>query len=92
MLSVTTTILLLYESVHAADLICRPSDYRTIANDPDYDVVNVVADVGALGDNMLMAVNAEQKGTQDKVSSTYLLGGWDCKVRTEIEIANYHIT
>ena len=40
------------------DLLCRDSDYRTVASDPDFDVVKVLADIDESTYAMLMAIQA----------------------------------
>ena len=70
------------------DMLCRPSDYRTIASDPNYDVVSVLADVDELGYEMLLTMKAEPKffTSLTHVIAIYLLEGWLCKVHSEYMI------
>ena len=72
---------------------CRSSDYRTVAGDPEFDVVGVQADVGELGYHMLMMVKAVPKQPKDysQITSLYVLGGWDCAVRAEFEIKDVKV-
>ena len=68
-------------------MICRKSDYRTIASDPEYDVTSVQADVYEQGYYMLMSVTATKKDNpQDQATVIYVFGGWQCKVELEVEI------
>ena len=57
-------------------MVCRDSDYRTIAGDPNFDVTSVHADVSMRGYLMLMSVMAVPK-TQipgiTRVTSLYVL-------------------
>ena len=72
---------------------CRSSDYRTLAGDPEFDVVGVQADVGELGYHMLMMVTTVPKQPKDysQITSLYVLGGWDCAVRAEFEIKDVKV-
>ena len=57
-------------------MVCRDSDYRTIAGHPDFDVVSVQADVSMKGYLMLMTVMAVPKTYtygMSRVTSLYVL-------------------
>ena len=76
-------------AAQSAEMICRSSDYRTVASDPDFDVIEVHADFSEIGYHMIMAVTAEPKHASsynfDKITSVYVLSGWECYVRVEVE-------
>ena len=50
-----------YDSIPENEFNCRTSDYRTVASDPNWDVINVKADVNRESGLTLMALTAVQK-------------------------------
>ena len=57
--------------------ICRNSDYRTVASDPNFDVTSMQADVYERGYYMLMSVTARPKDNSfEETTVIYVFGGW----------------
>ena len=54
----------LYDSIPEYELKCRDSNYRMVQSDPDYDVVDVKADVSKNGNVMVTSVTAIHKTNQ----------------------------
>ena len=69
-----------------SSMLCRPSDYRTVASDPDYDAIAVQADIGERGYHMLLMVTAQRKSSSELTTIIYVLGGWECQVRFNYQI------
>ena len=57
-------------------------------SDPNFDVVDVKADVSVRGNLMLIAVTAIRKKDQSKFTSITLLTGAECFVREDIVIGS----
>ena len=75
-------------------LLCRKSDYRTLASHPEWDVTKVRADVSESGYLMLMTVTYSQKSSPSTLNTfIYVLNGWECKAaaRREIEFGTTNV-
>ena len=65
-------------------MLCRDSDYRTVANSPDWNVISVKADVVEDTYAMLMVVKARNVTSGDTAIVLYVLEAWLCHVTTEL--------
>ena len=75
-------------------LLCRDSDFRTVAGDPYYEVTEVHADVqesGYIMLNMLKVVPRDDPNASP-LTYIYVFDGWKCKVELEVEIESQVIT
>ena len=78
----------------STNLLCRDSDFRTVAADPYYNVVEVSADVQPSGYLVLKMLKAKPVATPGALETTYLyvLNGWQCKVEFEVELQDTVVT
>ena len=75
-------------------LLCRDSDFRTVAGDPYYEVIGVQAEVQESGYNILnvLKVVPRDSPSDSPLTYIYMLNGWKCKVELEVEIQSQVIT
>ena len=75
-------------------LLCRDSDFRTVAGDPYYEVIQVHADVQESGYIMLNMLKVVPRDSPNESPLTYIyvFDGWRCKVELEVEILSQVIT
>ena len=77
-----------YDSIPENEFNCRTSDYRTVASDPNYDVIDVKADVDRKSGLTLMALTVVPKIFNTtlqlhRVTSIYSYSTVDCYSRDD---------
>ena len=76
----------LYDSIPEYEFKCRDSNYRMVQSDPDYDVIDVKADVSKNGNVMVTSVSAVHKNDLSRVTNVSVLSGAECYVRDDIQV------
>ena len=76
----------LKDSITDYEFKCRDSDYRTVASDPNFDVVNIMADANTKGNLMMIAVTAIDKMMGQKFTHVQVILGSECYSPDEIQI------
>ena len=72
------------DSIPEYEFKCRNSDYKMVQSDPNYDVVDVKADVSKNGNVMVTSVTAIHKTDLTKETSVYVLSGAECYSRDDM--------
>ena len=77
----------LEDSIPDYEFKCRNSDYRMVQSDPNFDVVDIKADVSQQGNVIVTSITAVSKSDiNSRISNVIVLMGAECYVRDEIEL------
>ena len=80
----------LQDSIPDYQFKCRNSDYRTVASDPNFDIVDIKADANTKGNLMMIAVTAIGKMSSpmssQKFTHVLVILGSECYTPDEIQI------
>ena len=79
-------------------MLCRLSDYRTVASDPGFDILSTQVDVSQTGTQMVVGFtfhpNYDYSDQFDGIAyanGIYVLAGWQCKTVMEYQFLGYWI-
>ena len=75
----------LEQSIPDTEFTCRSSDYRVLASDPSFDVIDIKADYSQKGNLMLTAVTAISKSDGSKFTNISLFSGAECFSRDDFQ-------
>ena len=75
----------MYDSIPENEFNCRISDYRSVASDPNYDVIDLKADVDRESGLILMALTTVPKTIESfqRITSIYSYSTVDCYSRDD---------